>query len=81
MFKVGDTVKCVDVENSKYLVLGKIYKVLRIGLIGIFINGGMEGTDYMSTRFVKYDPIKGTCNACNSSCKQDKPCGLYSESV
>lgn len=85
MLRKGDKVKCI--KNDGYPFLdgkGRIFTIIRVYRDGaeyveLRDDKGKCRDEFYSWRFEKIEPKKGTCEACDSSCKKDKICGLYSE--
>lgn len=66
MFKAGDKVKCVDVENNVYITKGHVYTVAAAGQ-----DASVTGGDYIR--------IKSHMAACENSYYSARLFGLYEE--
>jgi hypothetical protein len=89
LFKKGDKVVCIDDIGSEQGVpfgpkKGEHYIIdhtdsTSCGIIKDEMSrDGLVSGGWFIRRF-ELVKIKGTCSACNSKCKKDKPCGLYME--
>jgi hypothetical protein len=84
-FKIGDRVVCIDGQHNGYPYgpkEGEVYTIQHKSgdvMVNIVNEYGIVSKGWLTDRFRLYEPIKGTCDACNSRCKKDKICSLYIE--